>query len=140
MRGSHVAAAIAFLLTAQCLPIPQPADAAAPMTAWQVQGTEWVPINSFEDATACARAAAALAEKSGTYVGCAAGAPPDAATQVLQQQPASLDNSTSDVTEERTPQTREAATKSSQSHQGHPATSCSITGSDVGLTAVCKSY
>jgi hypothetical protein len=124
MRGSRIAAAIAFLMTAQCLPIPRPADAAGPFTAWYMRGTEMVPIMRFNDAESCARAAQTLAAKAGTYVGCIEGAPNEVAPP--EQQPAVIDTS-------REPDTNEAA---ASPKQPRPAVSCSLTGSAFGVT--CK--
>ena len=138
MRGSRVAAVIAFILTAQCLPIPRPADAADTVTAWYRQGDEWVPIMSFRDAEACARAARALAAKSGGYIDCADGALPDTATQVGHRQPASLDVlfDGNDKTDAPKQENRGPAARRDHKSQEHSTLDCSFTG----LTAVCKSY
>ena len=123
MRGSRVAAVIAFVLTAHCLPIPRPADAAGPVTGWYRQGNEWVPIMSFGDAEACARAAQALAAKSGAYLDCADGTLPDSAIQMGRA-------------DEPKHEQWDSADRRDHRRQGHPTISCSLTG----LTAVCKTY
>ena len=132
MKGPRVAASIACLLAAQCLYLPRPAKAADVFTAWYLRDTELVPIMTFADAEACARAAQVLAAKAGTYVGCIAGAPPETATRLPQ--PPSLDDTFHDVMGNRT-----AVTTRREPSRQRPAVSCSITGSDIGLTAVCKS-
>ena len=132
MKGPRVAAWIACLLAAQCLATSQPAHAADQFTAWYLRDTELVPLMTFVDAEACARAAQVLAAKAGTYIGCIAGAPPDAATQLPQ--PPSLNDTLHDVMD-----TRKAATTRREPSRQRPAISCSITGSDFGPTAACKS-
>jgi hypothetical protein len=97
MKRKHIVATIAFILTARCLPIPLPADASDPVTAWQMQDRQWVPIMSFGDAESCARAARALAEKT-AYVRCAASEPTSAPP--VHQQPLKSHKTFTDVIEE----------------------------------------
>jgi hypothetical protein len=120
MSGPRIAAVIVFLVTARCLPIPLPAQAAGPFTAWYMQGTERVPIMTFADVAACARAAEILAAKAETYVGCVEGLLPN-------PEPPKSD-------------TLQPAASPRPQPQARPSASCSITGTDFGLTAVCKSF
>jgi hypothetical protein len=125
MRGSRIAAAIAFLMTAQCLPIPRPADAAGPFTAWYMRGTEMVPIMSFNDVEACERAAQALAAKAGTYIGCIEGAPSDVAPREDAESTAGDHSFEPDLHE-----------PAASPKPPRPAVSCSLIGSAFGVT--CK--
>ena len=136
MRGSRVAATIAFILTAQCLPISRPAEAAGPVTAWYRQDNQWAPIMSFHDAEACARAAPALAAKSGAYVDCADGVLPDSATQMGAHDAVSLEVPFNDRTAEPRPEPRGSAERRDQGHERQRTITCSL----KGLGAVCKSY
>jgi len=123
MRRPHIATAIALLLTASCLTIARPAHAAGPFTAWYMRGTERVPVMMFASAEACARAAEALAAKAETQVGCVEGLIPD--PEPLK--PELPDTPNPSASPRPQPQTR-------------PSVNCSITGTDFGLTAVCKSF
>lgn len=120
MRRPRIAAVIAFVLTMGCLPIPQPAQAAGPFTAWYMRGAERVPVMMFADAEACARAAETLAVKTETQAGCVEGLLPD--------------------TEAPKPNTLQPSASPRLPRETRPSTSCSITGTDFGLTAVCKSF
>ena len=123
MRRPRIAAVIAFVLTMGCLPLPQPANAAGPFTAWYMRGGERVPFMMFTDARACARAAETLAAKAETQVGCVEGLLPD--PEPLKPE---------------TLETQQPSASPRPPRQTRPDVNCSITGTDIGLTAVCKSF
>jgi hypothetical protein len=123
MRRPRITAVIALLIIGGCLAIPVPTQAGGPFTAWYLRGTERVPIMIFADAEACARAAETLAAKAETHVGCVEGLLPDS--------------------EPLKPDTLEPSASLRQPRQPRPtqpSVSCSITGTDFGLTAICKSF
>ena len=120
MRRPRIAAVIAFLLTAARLPIPLPAQAAGPFTAWYMRGAERIPVMMFADAEACARAAETLAAKAETDAGCVEGLLPDA--------------------EPLKPDTLQPSASPRPQRQTRPNVNCSMTGTDFGLTVVCKSF
>ena len=79
-----------------------------------------------EDLEACARAAEALAAKAETQVGCVEGLLPD---------PEPLKPDTL-----QPPDTPQPSASLRPQRQTRPSVNCSITGTDFGLTAVCKSF
>ena len=123
MRRAHIAALIASLVTAACLTTARPAHAAGPFTAWYMRGAERIPVMMFADAEACARAAETLAAKSETQAGCVEGLLPD--PEPLKPE---------------LPDTPQPSASARPQRQTRPNVNCSITGTEFGLTAVCKSF